>query len=132
MARRDIGERNALRGEFAVPVRERSHCFPGSDGPGAVGGSAGGGADGVDVGGGVVSGAPGAVTGGGGVAGLAAGFGGGSFSGPFMPQEVSDNASRQAMAAAQRRNIPGSRRKDMISMPTSLPESLACRRRSIR
>jgi hypothetical protein len=40
------------------------------------------------------------VTAGVGVAGLVAGFGGGSFSGPLMPQEVSDNARMQAIAAA--------------------------------
>src|SRR6185503_12692052 len=54
--RGDLSERNALGGELAVAIVERGHCLPAPDDPGAVGGSAGGGEDGVDDGGGVVSG----------------------------------------------------------------------------
>jgi hypothetical protein len=63
----------------------------------------------MDDGGGVVSGAPGVVPGTPGVAaagapgvaaGLAADFGGGSFSGPLMPHEVSASEAMHAMAAA--------------------------------
>jgi hypothetical protein len=107
VACRDIGERDAFGGKFAVAVVEGGHCLPAPDVPGAVGGSAGGWADGVDDGGGVVSGAPGAA---GGAAGVAVGLDGGSFSGPLMPQDVSASAAMHAMpVATQRRNIPGSR-----------------------
>jgi hypothetical protein len=94
----DGGKRNAFGGEFAVAVLEGGHCLPAPDVAGAVGGSAGGGADGVEDGGGVVSGAPGAVTGG--VAVGAAAFGGGNFSGPLIPHEVSASAAMHAMPAA--------------------------------
>jgi len=94
----DVGKRNAFGGEFALAVLERGHCLPAPDVAGAVGGSAGGGADGVDDGGGVVSGAPGAVTGG--AAGVAAALGGGNFSGPLIPHDVSASAAMHAMPAA--------------------------------